>query len=62
MLLEDVLEVDMFGHLEENWPINDQDLERVLCRFVAYHNVAQDGYFRFWVKDKGDLFHHACIQ
>ena len=43
MLPESVLKIDVCCYLEENWPLDDQDLERVhkLYRLVAYQRCSR---------------------
>ncbi|XP_046843376.1 uncharacterized protein LOC124437410 [Xenia sp. Carnegie-2017] len=43
MLSESVLKIDVCRHLEENWPLSDEDLERIhkLYRLVAYQRCSR---------------------
>ena len=43
MLSESVLKIDICRYLEENWPLDDEDLERVhkLYRLVAYQRCSR---------------------
>jgi hypothetical protein len=42
MLSENVLKIDVCRYLEENWPLNDESLERIhkLYRLVAHHRCS----------------------
>ena len=43
MLSETVLKMDVCRYLEENWPVDDKDLEKLhkLYRLVAYHRCSR---------------------
>ena len=45
MLSENVLKIDVCRYLEENWPLDDGDLEKMhkLYRLVAYHRCSFGG-------------------
>jgi hypothetical protein len=49
MLSANVLKIDVSRYLEENWPIDDKDLDKLhkQYRLVAYKSV---GFFKSWEK------------
>ncbi|XP_028410290.1 uncharacterized protein LOC114532903 [Dendronephthya gigantea] len=61
MLSEGVLKVDVCRYLEENWPLDDEDLERVhkLYRLVAYQRCSR-WIFQILGKKKRRPF-PACV-
>ena len=63
MLSEGVLKIDVCCYLEENWPLDDGDLERIhkLYRLVAYQRCSR-WFSRFWGKRSEDLFLLVFIQ
>ena len=43
MLLEGILKIDVCWYLEDNWPMDDEDLEKIhkLYRLVAYQRSSR---------------------
>ena len=46
MLSEAVLKIDVCRYLEDNWPLDDEDLDENAQTLYT----VRVGYFRFWVK------------
>ena len=63
MLSEGVLKIDVCRYLEENWPLDDADLEKVhmLYRLVAYQRCSR-WIFEILGKKSEDHFLPVCIQ
>ncbi|CAB4006882.1 Hypothetical predicted protein [Paramuricea clavata] len=61
MLSENVLKIDVCRYLQENWPLDDEDLERIhkLYRLVAYHRCSR-WVFQILGKKKRRPF-PACV-
>ena len=57
MLSESVLKIDVCQYLEENYPLDDEDLERMhkLYRLVAYRRCSR-WVFQIWGKRIEDRF------
>ena len=63
MLSEGILKIDVCRYLEENWPLDDADLEKVhkLYRLVAYQRCSR-WIFQILGKKSEDHFLPVCIQ
>ena len=57
MLSESVLKIDVCRYLEENWPLDDEHLERYTNSTDLWHTSdVLAGFSRFWRRKTGGLF------
>ena len=65
MLPESVLKIDVCRYLEENWPLDDEDLERVhkLSRLIAYQRCSRSVFqiLRVTIYEILRVTMNACI-
>ena len=58
MLSEAVSKIYVCRYLEDNWPLDDEDLDKM----HKLYRTVRVGYFRFWVKQTEGHFLHVFTQ